>query len=227
MPRAPSQVDRVYAQLRLALLRGDLPETEALVEHGLAHRFETSRTPVREALRRLEGDGHLVRDGSGRLRPSVPSVDSMPDLYEVRLALEEITVRRAAAAHGVEALEEVHRLWLALQAAPSHPPDPDFVRTDEELHEAIAAAAGNAVAQRTLRDINRRIRVVRMHEFTSEERIRATIAEHLEILGAIRAGEVEAAVDYMRAHVQRAALVARQRIGDAAQRMRATSGDGT
>jgi DNA-binding GntR family transcriptional regulator len=60
-----SQADRVYQELRARLLRGDLPIGQRLVEQQLAADFETSRTPVREALRRLEGDGHVVRDPSG------------------------------------------------------------------------------------------------------------------------------------------------------------------
>ena len=63
--RASTQAQRVYAELRERLLRGDMPVGRRLVEQHLAAEFETSRTPVREALRRLEGDGHIVRDRGG------------------------------------------------------------------------------------------------------------------------------------------------------------------
>src|SRR6476661_973339 len=91
-PDAPriSQAEKVYSELRGMLLRGEMPAGRRLVEQQLAARFDTSRTPVREALRRLEGDGHLVRDPSGGMTPAVPSVRSMHDLYEVRIALEEL-----------------------------------------------------------------------------------------------------------------------------------------
>jgi DNA-binding GntR family transcriptional regulator len=223
VPPAPSQADRVYGRLRLRLLRGELPAAVALVEQQLAAEYETSRTPVREALRRLEGDGHLVRDAAGRLRPFPPSLESMPDAYEVRIALEVLIVRRAASAAGDgAALAALEDAWRALGARPRHEPDPEFVRTDEAFHVALARAAGNHVAERLLADLNHRIRVARMHEFTTEERIRATIAEHLEIVDAVRRGEPDAAAAFMRAHIQRSALVARRRIGDAVARMRAT-----
>src|SRR3954454_12967778 len=100
-----TQADRVYTGLRERLLRGDLPVGRRLVEQQLAEEFQTNRTPVREALRRLEGDGHIVRVPSGGLSPSAPSVRSMRELYEVRVAIEELAARRAATSGDRAALE--------------------------------------------------------------------------------------------------------------------------
>ena len=114
-PRAPSQAERVYAGLREQLLRGDLPVGRRLVELQLAAEFETSRTPVREALRRLEGDGHIVRDPGGGLSPSAPSVKSMRELYEVRVAIEELVARRASTSGDREQLDVIERDWRSLE----------------------------------------------------------------------------------------------------------------
>jgi DNA-binding GntR family transcriptional regulator len=221
--RGASQADRVYEQLRAQLLRGDIPPGERLVELQLAAAFSTSRTPVREALRRLEGDGHLVRDPSGGMRPAVPSVRSMRELYEVRLALEELTARKAATSGDRGLLESTQQHWRALDAEwragrPSIS-GPDFVHEDERFHAAIAAAGGNHLAGRLLGDVNDRIRILRVHDFTADERIRATIAEHLEILDAVLGGEADAAAAFMRAHVQRSAQVVRERVGMVLSRM--------
>ena len=218
-PSGPlSHADRVYARLRDRLLSGDLPLGQKLVEERLAEEFGTSRTPVREALRRLEGDGHLVRSPEGGLRPGVPNVRSMSQLYEVRIAIEDLNVRRAATGGDRALLEGLQADWLALRE-PSAPPGPDFVHADERFHRRLAEAGGNEVAGRVLGEINDRIRVMRIHDFTTEDRIRATVAEHLEILRATLAGEVEAAASFMRAHVQRSALVVRERVGAALARM--------
>ncbi|WP_205698746.1 GntR family transcriptional regulator [Conexibacter sp. SYSU D00693] len=221
-PRA-SQADRVYEQLRAQLLRGELPVGRRLVEQALAAEFATSRTPVREALRRLEGDGHIERDPSGGLRPAVPSVRSMHELYDVRLALEELVVRRAATSGDRGALEALRHEWVALQAArraPSGEVDgPEFVHADEGFHETVARASGNDVAVRLLCDLNDRIRILRIHDFTLDARIGATIEEHLEILDTVLAGDADAAAAFMRAHVQRSALVVRERVGQALARM--------
>jgi DNA-binding GntR family transcriptional regulator len=80
-------------------------------------------------------------------------------------------------------------------------------------------AFGNEVAVRVLGDLNDRIRLMRIHDFTTEDRVRATIAEHLEILEAVLAGNADAAAAFMRAHVQRSALVVRERVGATLARM--------
>jgi DNA-binding GntR family transcriptional regulator len=213
-----SHADRVYDELRDRLLRGDVPLGARLVEERLAEEFRTSRTPVREALRRLEGDGHLIRVAGGGLRPSMPNVRAMSQLYEVRIAIEELNVRRAATTGDRAALAAVRADWLALgeQAALQ---GPDFVYADEGFHRRLAEAGGNEFAVRVLGDVNDRIRLMRIHDFTTEDRVRATISEHLEIVEAALAGDPDAAASFMRAHVQRSAMVVRDRVGAALARM--------
>jgi DNA-binding GntR family transcriptional regulator len=221
--RATTQADRVYSQLRERLLRGDMPVARRLVEQQLAAEFNTSRTPVREALRRLEGDGHIVRDRGGGMCPSAPSVKSMRELYEVRVALEELCARRAATSGDRGRIEAIEQDWRALDAAwhdaGGLPRGPDFVYADEGFHRALAAASGNDVAESLLGDLNDRIRILRIYDFTTDDRIGATIAEHLEIVGCVLSRDADAAAAFMRAHVQRSALVVRERVGMALARM--------
>jgi len=70
-----------------------------------------------------------------------------------------------------------------------------------------------------LSDLNDRIRVLRIYDFTTDDRIGATIVEHLEIVTCVLSGEAEAAAAFMRAHVQRSSLVVRERVGEALARM--------
>lgn len=225
MPRKPAQADRVYDALRESLTRGEIPIGSRLVEQQLAARFQTSRTPIREALRRLEGDGHLMRDAAGGLRPRVPSIRSMRELYEVRIVLEDLIVRRAATSGDEDALRALDAEWRALGDHYARDPaavleaGTAFVHRDEDFHERVAMISGNHVAARMLQDLNARIRVLRIHDFTRPDRITATIAEHLEILGAIRAGEGDAAAGFMRAHVERSAAIVREQIGEVLSRM--------
>jgi DNA-binding GntR family transcriptional regulator len=199
--RGATQADRVYSELRERLLRGDMPVGRRLVEQQLAEEFATSRTPVREALRRLEGDGHIVRDRGGGMCPAAPNVKSMRELYEVRVALEELCARRAAANGDRARIEAIEQDWQALEVA------------------WLAGASGNDVAEALLGDLNDRIRVLRIYDFTTDDRIGATIAEHLEIIRCVLARDADAAAAFMRAHVQRSALVVRERVGSALARM--------
>ena len=100
-----TRAEEVHRELRAALLAGEFPYGQRLVEEQLAERFATSRTPVREALRRLEGDGHVVRDRSGGVRPNAPRVSAMRELYAVRIVLEDLAVRTA----DPERLDGLHR----------------------------------------------------------------------------------------------------------------------
>jgi DNA-binding GntR family transcriptional regulator len=206
-----TRAEEVHRELRAALLAGAFPYGQRLVEEQLAERFATSRTPVREALRRLEGDGHVVRDRSGGVRPNAPRVSAMRELYAVRIVLEDLAVRTA----DPERLDGLHEEWLELRD--EHDDGPDFVHADEAFHETLAAA--NGAAERYLRDINERIRVIRIHDFTTPDRIDATIDEHLEILEAIRAGRTDAGAALMRVHIERSAAVVERRVGELLARM--------
>lgn len=221
----PPHAERVYQGLRSQLLRGERPAGVRLIEQRLAEEFETSRTPVREAMRRLEGDGHLLRDGSGGLTPRVPDVRTMHEFYDVRLALEDLTVRRATVDGDRDVLLALQAEWqeLGTERDPSQitPPSEQqaFVDADERFHLAVARASGNRTAEHYLREITDRIHVLRIQGFTIEHRIDATVTEHLEILAAILSGDADAAAAFMRSHVQRNAAVVQTLVGQALARM--------
>ncbi len=193
-----TRADDVHSALRAALLAGAFPYGQRLVEEQLAERFHTSRTPVREALRRLEGDGHVVRDRSGGVRPNAPRVSAMRELYAVRTVLEDLAVRTADPAQLDAAATR-----NGSSCAPSATSRRTSCYADEAFHEAIAHASGNSATERYLHDINERIRVIRIHDFTTVDRIVTTIEEHLEILDALRAGRPDAAAALMRVHIER------------------------
>lgn len=210
-----SRAEAVYLALRNELLLGKLGHSR-LVEETLAERYSTSRTPVREALRRLEGDGHVERHPSMGLIPSLPRVDEMRELYDVRIALEELVARRLTTSPPEEALGVLLARWQEM----SVPQDlPSFVHTDESFHVGLAEASRHTVATDLLRDINDRIRVLRIHDFTAIERIKTTIHEHVQILSALLEGDPAKAVPLLRGNIEHSAAVVEQRVGEALARM--------
>jgi DNA-binding GntR family transcriptional regulator len=213
VPGDASKADLVHRRLKEEIELGELAPGTPLSELSLVERTGASRTPVREALRRLEGDGHVVRDRSGGLRPNPPRVSAMRELYDVRVVLEDLAVRTA----DPERLDGLIGEWLDLRA--EHDDGPDFVYADEAFHEGIARASGNSATERYIRDIDERIRLIRIHDFTTPDRIEATIEEHLEILETIRAGRADAAAALMRVHIERSAEVVERRVGELLARM--------
>lgn len=221
-PRRRFHAEVVYAALRSQILDGSLRVGQRLVEERLAEEFNTSRTPVREALRRLEGDGYLRRGRGGSLQPALPDIESMSGLYDVRAVIEELAVRRATQQGDRQTLTALRDGWGGIREAEQRGHlrlGPDFVHTDERFHLRIAAATGNPELTRILADLNSRIRTLRILDFTTSDRIATTIAEHLEIVETILLGDVEAAAAFMRTHVQRSALVVRERATAARSRM--------
>ena len=97
-----------------------------------------------------------------------------------------------------------------------------FHKVSEAMYERAQAqqtASGNGATERYIRDINERIRLIRIHDFTTPDRIEATIEEHLEILETVRAGRADAAAALMRVHIERSAEVVERRVGDLLARM--------
>ena len=137
---------------------------------------------MREACRRLAEEGLLAhRPRHGYSAPVIDPTE-IEEFYEVRRALEMVTVRRAArpAARG-PILASLRRAWSADMPEPGV----EIVYRDEAFHLALARISNARVALQMLESINARIRLVRVHDFLDQDRIRATVNQHLAIIDAI------------------------------------------
>jgi len=220
---ARSRGERVFVELKQRLLAGEYPLGRRLGEERLASALGVSRTPVREALHRLLSEGLVQRDAEGGFRPTAPDVVGIRTLYEVRIGLEVQALRRPGtlgAAHDPARLRELHDEWSAL-ADDAPPATPEFVLLDEAFHTGLADAAGNAVLVEFLRVVNERIRIVRMQDFLTEDRITQTIDEHLAIIEAVLAGDCELAVARFDVHLRESLAVVEERTLRALARMSA------
>jgi DNA-binding GntR family transcriptional regulator len=195
--------DFAYASLHDMLLTHRLPLDAPISERHLAGELGISRTPLREALRRLEGEGLLARLPGGLLAVKRIGVEDFLEVLQMRRLLEgeaAATAADAVAAGQVPAgiLEALRRRIVALLAAGGRP-DAGRLAADLDLHRAIMAAAGNATLARMLQDLRRRMML-----FTpprppdSPER---SCADYLAILDAVAAGDAAGARAAMVAHV--------------------------
>jgi DNA-binding GntR family transcriptional regulator len=201
--RPGSRATQVFGELKTRILLGEFAGGARLGEERLAERFGVSRTPVREALFRLHAEGVVIRHRDGGYCPALPDVVVMRELYEVRIGLERQALRRPAdhgTRHDVAILEPLRDEWRSLERDLAEP-DPDFVLLDEAFHCALAEAAGNAALVEMLRLVNQRIRLVRMQDFLSPARIAVTIEQHLGIVDALLADDVELASERFEHHV--------------------------
>ncbi|HEX5586963.1 MAG TPA: GntR family transcriptional regulator [Acidimicrobiia bacterium] len=219
--------ERVFTELKARLLAGEFALGRRLGEERLATALSVSRTPVREALHRLHSEGLVQRDAEGGFRPAVPDVVGMRTLYEVRIGLEIQALRRPASLgteHDAPRLMELRAEWRAL-ADDEPPATPEFVLLDEAFHVGLADAAGNPVLVEFLRVVNERIRVVRMQDFLTADRVEHTIAEHVEIVDAVLSGDCDLAVERFDAHLRESLAVVEERTLRALARMSNASAD--
>ena len=200
--------DQVYQQLKDDIGNFVLFQGDRFTEHELCNRLEVSRTPLRQALARLQQDGHievLFRSG-WRILPL--NFQKFDQLYDLRILLETASIKTIIARpKGSERnkagllLQSLAEIWLVPVASRSA--DSRQVSIwDEEFHCTIVRAADNEEISRVHWDITERIRMVRKLDFTKRPRVDATYTEHKKILQAILAGEATLACDLMAAHIQ-------------------------
>jgi DNA-binding GntR family transcriptional regulator len=225
-----SRAERAYGELKERLLAGDFALGQRLGEERLAAMIGVSRTPIREAMSRLHVEGFVERLPDGGYCPTAPNLHAIGELYEVRAGLELLALRRPAAsggAHDLATLEPLRDDWRALDDTRADTdgepgPDPSFVLLDEDFHVRLAESSGNHELAVLLQAINERIRLVRIHDFLSPERIELTIRQHLGIVEAVLDHTVDVAETRLQRHLAESLAVVEQRAAAALARMLAT-----
>jgi DNA-binding GntR family transcriptional regulator len=218
---ALTRTARIYAALKHGLLIGQYTLGARLGEERLARDLGVSRTPVREALFRLHSEGLVDRHPDGGYCPTAPNLAAIRELYEVRIALERAAILRprfTQRAHDRDALLALRDDWLLLADDPPEP-DPEFVILDEEFHVRLADASGNRGLVDILRRVNERIRVVRMRDFLTGERISKTIAEHLGVVIAVLDDDLDGAVGTFEQHLYTSLDVVEHHVAGALMQM--------
>ena len=184
-----------------AIDQGAYRPGDRLVESELAERFGVSRTPVREALQRLETQGLLARDGRSLIVASLDH-DQMAELYVVRGALEGLAARLAAR-HAAE--EEVAVLRALCQEDRALLGDPQaLARANRRFHHQIHLASHNRFLVQQLGLVHRSMALMAETSLAAEGRGPHALAEHEAIVAAIAARDGDAAEAALRSHISRA-----------------------
>lgn len=189
-----------YERLRSMVLSGVIAGGAVIQERRLAEILGLSRTPVREALGRLEGEGLLCREGRHLLCSSV-SVAEVMEILSVRRLLETEAARAAAGLMPAQAVASVRAAILDM-ADPADVTDDDHWANDDLLHLSIARASGNNLLQRLVRDLRQRTRMFGLRRIPG--RFDVGKEEHIAILDAIAAGDATAAAARMQRHLDHA-----------------------
>ncbi|WP_368346012.1 GntR family transcriptional regulator [Pelagovum sp. HNIBRBA483] len=174
---------------------------DRLVESDLADRFGVSRTPIREALQRLETQSLLTRDGRSLIVSSLDHTQ-MAELYVVRGELEGLAARLAAS-HATP--EEKHVLRDMLENDRALVADPGALsRANKRFHKQIHLASHNRFLVQQLDLVHRSMALLATTSLAAEGRGEVALAEHEAIVSAIEAGDGDAAAAALREHISRA-----------------------
>jgi DNA-binding GntR family transcriptional regulator len=200
----PSRAEEVYAQLKRDIADFRLVPGDRFSEHDICNRLAVSRTPVRQALFRLQQEGLVeVMFRSGwRVLPF--DFDRFDQLYDLRMVLETTAAQRLCqqdAAESAPLLEALKDRWLVPVGERSSDAT-QVAAWDEAFHETLVQAAGNSEMARVHHDVTERIRIIRRLDFLKQMRIDATYEEHAKILRAILARKADRAELLLRSHIQ-------------------------
>lgn len=197
--------DIVYDRLLEQIYNGDLPPGTVINEVALAREFGTSRGPVREAVRRLQGVQIVTREPYLKARVVELTAETALELFQMRMALEGVACGLAAERMTDEEIDQLVRDMEADRTRRKNgEPMPEAQRFD--LHERVVRASGNKrIIVALCEDLYHLLRIYRRHSGSVEERKEDAYDEHWQIVRAIQARDARLAESLMRSHIKRAA----------------------
>ncbi|AUQ57589.1 GntR family transcriptional regulator [Phaeobacter inhibens] len=197
LTRSTSQTD-AYALILEAIDVGVYRPGDRLVESDLAERFGVSRTPIREALQRLETQSLLERDGRSLIVASLDH-NQMAELYVVRRELEGLAASLAAR-HATE--EEIRVLQEMVTSDDAFVDNPtELAKANRRFHEQIHLASHNRYLVQQLNLVHRTMALMATTSLAAEGRGRIAQAEHKNIVNAIERRDEEAAGRALKDHI--------------------------
>lgn len=202
--------EQVYNRLKEDIFSFRLVPGDNFTETEMAQRQGVSRTPLRDALFRLQREGYLevgFRRG-WRVRPI--DFDRLDNLYDLRIVLEMAALDKLCQLQEpTSELQALNAIWLVAPEAR----ESDAVKVaqyDEDFHTNLVGAAGNDEMTRVHTEVTEKIRIVRRLDFLKKKRIEATYEEHAKILQLIAKRKATEAQILLRAHITQSKLEVRK-----------------
>lgn len=203
-PQWGSASDAVTDALREAILEGTLAESTWLREADLARELSVSRTPVREALRRLADERLVQRVANRGSVVSSMTLDEILAVYSVRESLEGLAARTVALHQPPGAVEMLTEMHATMVECAKRGDVAQLVPLNLEFHRILRRQAANPYLGLFLTQVEQAVRRFRHSTFDDPQRCSQALAEHKDIIDAIAAGDGDAAQDAASAHMRNA-----------------------
>ena len=203
--KTTSLADQVFDKLENDIIQGNYPKGEILTELKLVEQLGVSRTPIREALRRLEQE-HLIEDAGKGSRVIGISEDDVKDIMEIREKIEGLASYYATINMTPDGMEELKHL-TDLQDFYYSKHDAEHLRqVDDQFHDAICRLSNRTVISDTLTPLHRKTRRYRRAALDDKSRTTHTMKEHREMYEAIISGNAELAMELTAKHIENAKI---------------------
>ena len=198
--------ERAYALIRSLILSGELSPGTQIREEALAERCGVSRTPVRDALRRLEADQFIRRSDTQRSFVADWSLDDVEDAFKLRAMLEAHAASRAATRISWDQLERLrgHNKAILRSMSGEVADVPSFLEHNREFHRVIVEAAGSERLAAMLAQVTEQPVVLRTALHYDRDNLQRSWHEHEELLAAFVHRDADWAAAVMTGHIRRA-----------------------
>ena len=203
--RTESLADQVFEKLEDDIVYGVYRRGEILTEMKLAESLGVSRTPIREALRRLEQERLIADMGKGSMVMGITKDDLM-DIMDIRQRIEGLASFYATKNITPEGVEELTNLMELQEFYQLKRNNSRLQAADDEFHAVICRLSKRNVIIDTLIPLHRKTRLYRKIALEDQERTPNTVREHRKILEAIISGNAELARDLTSKHIENAKI---------------------
>jgi DNA-binding GntR family transcriptional regulator len=199
--RTLSSSERVYQELKRRILGGQLPPRTRLVELRLAQDLDVSRTPVREALKRLMAERLVSVDPVGGIVVTHVDDQELEEIYMIREVLDGLAARLAAQRATAIEVRKFRRLMAIMGENVERGQLDAVVQGNIMFHDLLHQAAGNDRLRTLSKDLANFVRRFSVESFASPQRMSDMLVEHAEIIKAIEDRDGEAAEQVARGHI--------------------------
>lgn len=201
--KTTSLADQIFEKLENDIIQGVYPKGEILTELKLVEQLGVSRTPIREALRRLEQERLIADSGKGSIVLGITE-DDLLDIMNIRQRIEGLAAYYAAINMTDEGRQELAHI-VDLQEFYFSKGDADHLRrVDDQFHDAICMMSKRTVITDTLIPLHRKTRRYRRISMEDRERTGKTMKEHREIYEAVISGNADLAMELTTKHIENA-----------------------
>ncbi|MEM9010752.1 MAG: GntR family transcriptional regulator [Pseudomonadota bacterium] len=192
--------DAVYDEILDAIIKGDIGADDRLVQERLAAELQISRTPVREALLRLEQDGILVTSARGGFKLHRLSAPEIKELYQARAAIEGQAIRILAVARDEADLETLRRTIIREEDIQSKTVA-NYFDANRAIHRQLVALAGNRYLLEMFDMIWNRAVAYQLFAAIEKVDLSKSLGDHMALADAVATGDATVAMDAIVAHI--------------------------